>query len=90
MFALGAGLKLFAVSAAAVWLGWIALQRAFSQLHLIWAGFCIGLIAILLIEVLGREAMGAAYPVMAIASCTSCSFFWLTSRALFRHDAAIG
>jgi len=90
VFALGAGLKLFAVSAAAVWLGWIALQRAFSQLHLIWAGFCIGLIAILLIEVLGREAMGAAYPVMAIASCTSCSFFWLTSRALFRHDAAIG
>ena len=90
MFALGAGLKLFAVSAAAVWLGWIALQRAFSQLHLIWAGFCVGLIAIMLIEVLGRETIGAAYPVMAIASCASCSFFWLTSRALFRHDATIG
>jgi AraC-like DNA-binding protein len=90
VFALGAGLKLFAVSAAAVWLGWIALRRAFSQLHLIWAGFCVGLIAIMLIEVLGREMIGAAYPVMAIASCASCSFFWLTSRALFRHDAAIG
>jgi hypothetical protein len=90
VFALGAGLKLFAVSAAAVWLGWIALQRAFSQLHLIWAGFCVGMIAIMLIEVLGRETIGAAYPVMAIASCASCSFFWLTSRALFRHDATIG
>ncbi len=90
MIALGAGLKLLAISAAAVWLGWIAIQRAFSQLHLIWAGFCVGLIAIMLIEVLGRETIGAAYPVMAIASCASCSFFWLTSRALFRHDAAIG
>lgn len=90
MFALGAGLKIFAISAAAVWLGWIALRRAFSQLHLIWAGFCVGLIAIMLIEVLGRETIGLAYPVLAIASCASCSFFWLTSRALFRHDAAIG
>ncbi len=90
MIELGAGLKLFAVSIAAVWLGWIAFHRAFSRLHLIWAGFCIGLIAILLIEVLGRAAVGAAYPALAIASCASCSFFWLTARALFRHDPTIG
>ena len=90
MLALGAGLKLLAVFTAAGWLGWIGLRRDFTQLNLIWAGFCVGLISILLIEVLGRAAVGPAYPVMAIASCASCSFFWLASRALFRHVPAIG
>ena len=90
VFAIGAGLKLLAVSTAALWLVWIGYRRAFSQLNLIWAVFCVGLFSILLIEVVGRSALGAVYPFMAIASCASCSFFWLTARALFRHDPAIG
>ncbi|GJL97700.1 MAG: AraC family transcriptional regulator [Hyphobacterium sp.] len=89
MFAIGAGLKLLTVFSAAGWLAWIGFRRDFSRLNIIWAVFCAGLVSILLIELMGQSAFGAAYPVMAIASCASCSFFWLTSRALFRHDPAI-
>lgn len=89
MFAIGAGLKLLAVFSAASWIAWIGFRRDFTRLNTIWAIFCVGLVSILLIELVGQNAFGAAYPVMAIASCASCSFFWLTSRALFRHHPAI-
>jgi AraC-like DNA-binding protein/uncharacterized membrane protein len=90
VFAFGAGLKLLAVFSAAGWVAWIGFRRDFSRLNIIWAVFCVGLFSIMLIELMGRNALGVAYPVMAIASCASCSFFWLTARALFRHDPAIG
>ncbi|WP_421791942.1 helix-turn-helix domain-containing protein [Hyphobacterium sp.] len=90
MLALGAGLKLLSVGGALAWLGWIALRRAFSPLYLYWAAFCVGMAAIMIIEVAGRPALGVTYPVIAIASCASCSFFWLATRALFRHNAKIG
>jgi AraC-like DNA-binding protein len=89
MLALGMGLKILAGLAAMSWLGWIAMRRAFSQLYMMWAVFCIGLAAVMAIDVFGRATFGPVYPALAIASCASCSFLWLAARALFRHKPDI-
>lgn len=90
MFELGVTLKGLAIAMAAGWVGLIVLRRSFSRLHVVWSVFCVGLIAVMAIELVGRAALGPAYPLVAIASCASCSFFWLTSRELFRHRAPLG
>jgi len=88
VLALGAGMKLMAVAAAMGWLGWLAIRREFSRHYILWAIFCIGMIAIMLLEVFG-EALGALRPILIIASCASCSVFWLVTRSLFRHNPPI-
>lgn len=88
MLALGAGMKLMAVAAAMGWLGWIMIRREFSRHYVLWAIFCIGLISILLLEVFG-EALNPVRPALVIASCASCSVFWLVTRSLFRHNPPI-
>ncbi|MEE2525143.1 AraC family transcriptional regulator [Hyphobacterium sp. HN65] len=90
MLDFGMGLKLLAALAAAGWLAWMVFHQRWSRLHIMWAVFCAGLVAIMAIEVFGRQAVGPAYPFLAIISCASCSFFWLTSRELFRHKPALG
>ncbi|WP_420432062.1 helix-turn-helix domain-containing protein [Hyphobacterium sp.] len=90
MLEFGVTLKGLAIAMAAGWVAWIGLRRDFSRLNIVWAIFCIGLVAVMVIEIAGRPALGAAYPALAIASCASCSFFWLTSRELFRHRAVLG
>jgi AraC-like DNA-binding protein len=90
VLAIGAGLKLISVGAALAWLVWIAARRAFAPLYQYWAIFCVGMASVMLIEVFGRDVFGSAYPLLAIASCASCSFLWLAARALFRHKPDIG
>lgn len=88
MLALGAGMKLMAVAAAMGWLSWIMIRREFSRHYILWAIFCAGLISILLLEVFG-EALNPVRPALIIASCASCSVFWLVTRSLFRHNPPI-
>jgi len=88
VLALGAGLKLMAVTAAIGWLGWVVVRREFSRHYVLWSIFCIGLASILLLEVFG-EALRPIRPVLVIASCASCSVFWLVTRSLFRHNPPI-
>jgi AraC-like DNA-binding protein len=83
-------LKGAAIVMASAWIAAILVRRAFSRLHIAWAVFCAGLISVMAIELIGRNALGFAYPILAVASCASCSFFWITSRELFRHNPPIG
>lgn len=88
MLALGAGIKLVAVAIAMGWLGWVVIRREFSRHYVLWSIFCVGLISILVAEVFG-EAVSAIRPALIIASCASCSVFWLVTRSLFRHNPPI-
>tara|TARA_R110002072_G_scaffold322_9_gene2207 strand:- start:746 stop:1804 length:1059 start_codon:yes stop_codon:yes gene_type:complete len=81
-------MKLVAVAVALSWLGWIAVRREFSRHYVLWAIFCVGMISVMLLEVFGT-AITPIRPALVIASCASCSVFWLVTRSLFRHNPPI-
>jgi len=73
-------------------LAWIARVIASPQrrtLHIVWAVFCGSMAAVMIREVFG-DAVGPLRPLLVIASCGTCSVFWLVARALFRASAPIG
>lgn len=82
-------IKLAVAALALVWIGRILVMRSRTVLHVCWAVFCGGLTAVMIREVTGDNT-GAFAPALAIASCGTCSVFWLVARALFRPVAPIG
>ena len=82
-------IKLAVAAMALVWIGRILVMRSRTVLHVCWAVFCGGLTAVMIREVTG-DSTGAFAPALAIASCGTCSVFWLVARALFRPVAPIG
>jgi AraC-like DNA-binding protein len=89
MLEIAATIKLAVAGIALTWIAAIILMPKRQPLHVAWAVFCGGLTAVMLREVFG-EALGPLTPVLLIASCGTCSVFWLVARSLFRSRAPVG
>ncbi|WP_203293348.1 helix-turn-helix domain-containing protein [Maricaulis parjimensis] len=83
-------IKLGVAAVALTWILGIVMMPKRQTLHIVWAIFCGGLAAVMLREVFTPAQLGVMGPALIIASCASCSLFWLVSRALFRPNAAVG
>ena len=82
-------IKLIVGSGAVASILYIISLRKRSGLQIAWAVFCTGLAAVMIRDVYG-DATGALTPALVIASCASCSCFWLVARGLFRPDVGFG
>ncbi len=89
MLELAMTVKLAAAAIAAAWIIAIIARRMTEPLFVLWAIFCTGFVSVMLIDVFDG-ALGPVRPLLAVASCATCSVFWLVSRALFRPAAAMG
>lgn len=68
---------------------WTVLKTKRSILNTVWALFCGSLALVMLDKVLG-EGLGAIQPLTQIATAGTCGIFWLVARSLFRSGNAIG
>ena len=82
--------KLGVAAIALTWIAVIVMMPRRQTLHIVWAIFCGGLAAVMLREVFTPAQLGPMGPALIIASCATCSLFWLVARALFRPGAVIG
>ena len=83
-------IKLGVTAIALTWVAGIVMMRNRQTLHVVWAIFCVGLAAVMLREVYTPAQLGVMEPVLIIASCATCSLFWLVARALFRPVVPVG
>ncbi|WP_138510190.1 helix-turn-helix domain-containing protein [Maricaulis alexandrii] len=83
-------IKLGVAAIGLTWIIGIVMMPKRQTLHVVWAIFCGGLAAVMLREVFTPAQLGPMEPVLLIASCASCSLFWLVARALFRPTGAVG